>query len=102
MRKCVLEKIGVDTAENEFLKVSMKWGLPNRSCTYRNQSFTSSCPSGAFFRYSHFWLLYGFRIGSDRKHAACTQANMIDFYSCYTLLGSVIRCAPLTLKDTIE
>ena len=29
-------------------------------------SITSSCPSGAFFRYSHFWLLYGFRIGSDR------------------------------------
>ena len=21
---------------------------------------------GAFFRYSHFWLLYDFRIGSDR------------------------------------
>ena len=22
--------------------------------------------SGAFFRYSHLWFLYGFRIGSDR------------------------------------
>ena len=33
---------------------------------FQLRSFTSSCPSGAFFRYSHFWLLYGFRIGSDR------------------------------------
>ena len=33
---------------------------------FQLRSITSSCPSGAFFRYSHFWLLYGFRIGSDR------------------------------------
>ena len=30
---------------------------------FQLRSFTSSFPSGAFFR-SHFWLLYGFRIGS--------------------------------------
>ena len=34
---------------------------------FQLRSITSSCPSGAFFRYSHFWLLYGFRIGSDRR-----------------------------------
>ena len=34
---------------------------------FQLRSITSSCPSGAFFRYSHFWLLYGFRIGSDRQ-----------------------------------
>ena len=33
---------------------------------FQLRSITSSCPSGTFFRYSQFWLLYGFRIGSDR------------------------------------
>ena len=28
--------------------------------------------SGAFFRYSHLWHLYGFRIGSDR-HLLCKK-----------------------------
>ena len=44
---------------------------------FQLRSITSSCPSGAFFRYSHFWLLYGFRIGSDRYGAGfCDEPLM--------------------------
>ena len=42
--------------------------------------FTSSCPPGLFFRYSHFWLLYGFRIGSDRHPLQLLQ--VLSFFNC--------------------
>ena len=48
---------------------------------FQLRSITSSCPSGAFFRYSHFWLLYGFRIGSDRHPRRV-------IYGFYTVFGS--------------
>ena len=47
---------------------------------FQLRSITSSCPSGAFFRYSHFWLLYGFRIGSG-------QSNTLAIAKVVTKLG---------------
>ena len=43
-------------------------GVPNSSWLVRPHVAESDALSGAFFRYSHLWLLYGFRIGSDRGH----------------------------------
>ena len=64
------------TSDQCFSAVASLFPHPNKKDTFslyvvmhfpfQLRSITSSCPSGAFFRYSHFWLLYGFRIGSDR------------------------------------
>ena len=36
-----LAKFGIDTAENELPKVSMKRGVPDRSCTPHQASFSA-------------------------------------------------------------
>ena len=79
---------------------------------FQLRSITSSCPSGAFFRYSHFWLLYGFRIGSDRItllagywFSFLIHRGVIGFpfcsvfriYKVVALSGAFFRCSHLWL-----
>ena len=62
-------------------------------------SITRSCPSGAFFRYSHLWLSYGFRIGSDRScrfaslRKACRRAPCTRPTSATSRLSAQWSCS---------
>ena len=64
---------------------------------FQLRSITSSCPSGAFFRYSHFWLLYGFRIGSDRIGSLLPLQPLVGFTQFSNRIGSAE--APLPLQS---
>ena len=68
---------------------------------FQLRSITSSCPSGAFFRYSHFWLLYGFRIGSDRHEAFFRYSHFWLLYGFW--IGSDrIGMTPLLLRTEMR
>ena len=78
------------TSDQCFSAVASLFPHPNKKDTFslyvvmhfpfQLRSITSSCPSGAFFRYSHFWLLYGFRIGIGSVIYSLRSANEIQTF----------------------
>ena len=69
---------------------------------FQLRSITSSCPSGAFFRYSHFWLLYGFRIGSDRSVHVCWRHAFVCILSIVSLYLVLVVSVELHIYFLIQ
>ena len=80
-------KIGVDTGETEPPKVLMK-----------NMGSQIVALSGAFFRYSHLWLLYGFRIRSDWI-GSCID-DCVDFAERVKLFKMMLNRKSVLIQHT--